>query len=85
MAHKKDREIRIAYRHELQAPVFTLKRSGVCEKYGLNVSFHHPPTPMPQRAAFSPGNLTLSVATTSVPLLTGLRDWIHRPALSVRT
>ena len=43
MAKRKDREIRIAYRHGLQAPIFTLARTGICEKYGLNVTFHHTP------------------------------------------
>jgi ABC-type nitrate/sulfonate/bicarbonate transport system substrate-binding protein len=43
MANGKDREIRIAYRHGLQAPIFTLKASGVCERYGLDVTFHHTP------------------------------------------
>lgn len=40
---KQRREIRIAYRHGLQAPVFNLKNDGFFEKYGLNVSFHHTP------------------------------------------
>lgn len=37
------REIRIAYRHGLQAPIFTLKSGRIFEKYGLDVSFHHTP------------------------------------------